>query len=110
MASDEGTTVAPYVPITTSAVLMTASKHISASCRAQNKAFLDCKRADPNPEKCVHRGLDVTRCTLSLLKELHDKCPKEMDAFAKCMDYYGNEFKLCRKQQAEFESTCPLKV
>lgn len=110
MASDDATAAPPYVPITTSAVLMMASKHLTSTCRAENKAFLDCKRADPNPEKCLDRGLNVTRCTLSLLKELHDKCPKEMDAFAKCMDYYGNEFKLCRKQQQEFENSCPLKV
>lgn len=93
-------------PVTTSAVLMSVSKHITRHCRSQNKAFLDCKRADPNPETCLHRGQDVTRCVLSLLKELHDKCPKEMDAYTKCMDYYGNEFKLCRKQQQEFEGAC----
>ncbi|KAH7285578.1 hypothetical protein KP509_33G034900 [Ceratopteris richardii] len=69
MASEEGATMTPYVPITTSAVLMTASKHITQSCRTQNKAFLDCKRADPDPEKCLVKGLDVTRCTLSLLRQ-----------------------------------------
>ncbi|KAI5075248.1 hypothetical protein GOP47_0009887 [Adiantum capillus-veneris] len=110
MASEEGAAVAPYVPVTTSAVLMSASKHLSHYCREENRAFVICKRADSDPEKCIHRGLEVTRCTLSLLKRLHEKCPKEMDAFAKCMDYYGNEFKLCRKQQQEFESACPLKV
>ncbi|KAH7295580.1 hypothetical protein KP509_27G055400 [Ceratopteris richardii] len=110
MSSEEGAAVAPYIPVTTSSVLMSANKHFAHFCRAQNKAFLDCKRADPNPEKCLHKGLDVTSCTLSVLKELHEKCPKEMDAYAKCMDYYGNEFKLCRKQQQEFENACPLKA
>jgi hypothetical protein len=53
-------------PITTSAVLMSASKHVSAKCGAQNRAFLDCKRADPNPEKCLQQGQNVTRCVISL--------------------------------------------
>eukprot|EP01018_Ginkgo_biloba_P008205 Gb_25648 [translate_table: standard] len=55
-------------PIPTSAILMAASKHIATRCRPENKAFLDCKRADPNPEKCLDKGRDVTRCVLSLFK------------------------------------------
>eukprot|EP00244_Chara_vulgaris_P014288 TRINITY_DN885_c0_g1_i1.p1 TRINITY_DN885_c0_g1~~TRINITY_DN885_c0_g1_i1.p1 ORF type:complete len:105 (-),score=19.39 TRINITY_DN885_c0_g1_i1:297-611(-) len=94
--------------LTTSAVLMSASKHISSRCGRENRAFLACKKADENPEKCLKQGEEVTRCVLSLLKELRRKCPKEMDAYAKCMDYYGSEFELCRKQQASFESSCPL--
>ncbi|GBG80830.1 hypothetical protein CBR_g31386 [Chara braunii] len=94
--------------LTTSAVLMSASKHISARCGRENRAFLACKKADENPEKCLKQGEEVTRCVLSLLKELHLKCPKEMDGYAKCMDYYGSEFELCRKQQASFENSCPL--
>jgi len=53
-------------PITTSAVLMSASKHIGSKCGAQNRAFLDCKRSDPNPEKCLQQGQNVTRCVISL--------------------------------------------
>ncbi|KAH9319257.1 hypothetical protein KI387_021026, partial [Taxus chinensis] len=53
-------------PIPTSALLMAASKHIATRCRAQNKAFLDCKRADANPEKCLEKGKDVTKCVFSL--------------------------------------------
>lgn len=53
-------------PITTSAVLMSASKHITSKCGAHNKAFLDCKRNDPNPEKCLQQGQNVTRCVISL--------------------------------------------
>ena len=53
-------------PITTSAVLISASKHISSKCGAQNRAFLDCKRNDPNPEKCLQQGQNVTRCVISL--------------------------------------------
>lgn len=42
------------------------------------------------------------------LRELNTKCPKAMEAYTKCMDYYSNEFEMCRKQQQEFEATCPL--
>jgi hypothetical protein len=42
------------------------------------------------------------------LKELHQKCPKEMDAYAGCMYYYTNEFDFCRKEQEAFEGACPI--
>ncbi|XP_076935800.1 NADH dehydrogenase [ubiquinone] 1 alpha subcomplex subunit 8-B-like [Bidens hawaiensis] len=74
-------------PVPTSAVLMSASKHIAIGCRGENVAFLKCKKEDPNPEKCLDKGRQVTRCVLSLLKDLHQKCTKEMDAYAGCMYY-----------------------
>ncbi|KAF7144912.1 hypothetical protein RHSIM_Rhsim04G0214300 [Rhododendron simsii] len=158
-------------PIPTSAVLMASAKHISTRCRAENVAFLKCKKDDPNPEKCLDKGQQVTRCVLSLsgevmvviqkdeenqpglgvggegfemphgtplpvlptsgdsklnvsaeywledvdmidrgkrLKDLHQSCTKEMDAYVGCMYYHTNEFELCRKEQKEFEKACPL--
>eukprot|EP00262_Sarcandra_glabra_P005203 TRINITY_DN16555_c1_g1_i1.p1 TRINITY_DN16555_c1_g1~~TRINITY_DN16555_c1_g1_i1.p1 ORF type:complete len:108 (+),score=6.96 TRINITY_DN16555_c1_g1_i1:299-622(+) len=95
-------------PIPTSAVLMAASKHIAVKCRSENMAFIQCKKKDPNPEKCLHKGQEVTQCVLTLLKSLHQRCNKEMDAYAGCMYYHTNEFDLCRKEQQAFESACPL--
>ncbi|XP_030465795.1 NADH dehydrogenase [ubiquinone] 1 alpha subcomplex subunit 8-B [Syzygium oleosum] len=95
-------------PIPTSAVLMASSKHIATRCRPENVAFLKCKQKDPNPEKCLEKGREVTRCVLSLLKDLHHRCTKEMDAYVGCMYYYTNEFDSCRKEQHEFEKACPL--
>ncbi|PSR92675.1 NADH dehydrogenase [ubiquinone] 1 alpha subcomplex subunit 8-B like [Actinidia chinensis var. chinensis] len=95
-------------PIPTSAVLMASAKHIATRCRAENVAFLKCKKEDPNPEKCLEKGRQVTRCVLGLLKELQQRCTKEMDAYAGCMYYYTNEFELCRKEQKEFEKACPF--
>ena len=43
------------------------------------------------------------------LKDLHQKCQKEMDDYVGCMYYYTNEFDLCRKEQEAFEKVCPLK-
>lgn len=42
------------------------------------------------------------------LRELNSKCPKAMESYTKCMDYYSNEFDMCRKEQQEFEASCPL--
>ncbi|KAI6693153.1 hypothetical protein NL676_020863 [Syzygium grande] len=74
-------------PIPTSAVLMASSKHIAARCRPENVAFLKCKQKDPNPEKCLEKGREVTRCVLSLLKDLHHRCTKEMDAYVGWSDF-----------------------
>ncbi|KAG6593937.1 NADH dehydrogenase [ubiquinone] 1 alpha subcomplex subunit 8-B, partial [Cucurbita argyrosperma subsp. sororia] len=76
-------------PIPTSAVLMSSSKHIANMCRSENVAYLQCKRKDPNPEKCLEKGQQVTRCVLSLLKDLHQRCTKEMDAYVGCMVLTG---------------------
>ncbi|GAA0167806.1 hypothetical protein Leryth_003776 [Lithospermum erythrorhizon] len=95
-------------PIPTSAVLMSASKHIATKCREENVAFLKCKKNDANPEKCLDKGQQVTRCVLSLLKDLHQTCKGEMDAYAGCMYYHTNEFEMCRKEQQAFEKACPF--
>ncbi|KAK6913829.1 CHCH protein [Dillenia turbinata] len=94
--------------IPTSAVLMASSKHIDIKCRAENIAFLKCKQKDQNPEKCLDKGHEVTRCVLTLLKSLHQRCTKEMDAYAGCMYYHTNEFEMCRKEQQAFEKACPF--
>ena len=57
-------------PIPTSAVLMAASKHIGLRCEAENLDFLRCKKKDPNPEKCLDKGQQVTRCVLGLYVSL----------------------------------------
>ncbi|KAJ9154427.1 hypothetical protein P3X46_027760 [Hevea brasiliensis] len=95
-------------PIPTSAVLTASSKHISTRCLQENVAFLKCKKKDANPEKCLDKGQEVTRCVLGLMKDLHQRCTKEMDAYVGCMYYHTNEFDLCRKEQQAFEKVCPL--
>ncbi|XP_073113391.1 NADH dehydrogenase [ubiquinone] 1 alpha subcomplex subunit 8-B isoform X1 [Elaeis guineensis] len=63
-----GTVDAAGEPIPTSAVLMAASRHIAVRCRAENMAFINCKKKDPNPEKCLDKGRAVTRCVLNLYR------------------------------------------
>ena len=53
-------------PIPTSAVLMASWKHIGTACRTENAAFINCKKKDPNPEKCLDSGREVTSCVLGL--------------------------------------------
>ncbi|TXG68318.1 hypothetical protein EZV62_003253 [Acer yangbiense] len=53
-------------PIPSLAVLTMASKHIATRCQPENIAFLKCKKKDPNPEKCLDKGHQVTRCIFGL--------------------------------------------
>lgn len=57
MASDSRTD-----PVPTSAVLLSIAKHIANKCGQQNKAFLDCKAKDRNPEACLKPGDAVIAC------------------------------------------------
>lgn len=63
-------------PIPTSAVLTASAKHIGIRCMPENMAFLNCKKNDLNPEKCLEKGRDVTRCVLGLYVSLPQFLPK----------------------------------
>lgn len=54
---------------------------------------------------CIFNDGIVGPCRL---KDLHQRCTKEMDGYVGCLYYYTNEFDLCRKEQQEFEKACPL--
>ncbi|MBA0871006.1 hypothetical protein Goshw_019961 [Gossypium schwendimanii] len=95
-------------PIPTSSVLMSSAKHIEIKCMSENVEFLKCKKKDPNPEKCLDKGRQATRCALGVLKDLYQRCKDPMEAYVGCMYYYTNEFDLCRKEQQAFEKACPL--
>ena len=53
-------------PPPTSAVLLSVAKHVSFSCKNSNKAYLDCKHKDKNPQACLDQGDAVTSCTIDL--------------------------------------------
>jgi NADH dehydrogenase (ubiquinone) 1 alpha subcomplex subunit 8 len=53
-------------PLPTSAVLMSLSKHIAVRCSKVNKAYMQCKDKDANPEKCLAEGDAVTSCVIDL--------------------------------------------
>ena len=57
---------APGGPAPTSAVLMSISKHIAVRCSKVNRAYMECKDADANPEKCLQQGDAVTGCVIDL--------------------------------------------
>ncbi|GMH45170.1 hypothetical protein BSKO_13127 [Bryopsis sp. KO-2023] len=90
-----------------SAVLMAISKHIAIRCRDQNKAFMDCKKLDRNPEKCLAEGDAVTSCAVGILKDLNQKCPEQLKTFHECMDYFSHDFRKCQTEQKAFEEMCP---
>ncbi|KAK8613060.1 hypothetical protein V6N13_104382 [Hibiscus sabdariffa] len=58
-------------PIPTSSVLMSAAKHIEIKCMSENVEFLKCKKKDPNPEKCLDKGRQATRCALGVMPICH---------------------------------------
>ncbi|GAB4818748.1 hypothetical protein N2152v2_005794 [Parachlorella kessleri] len=95
-------------PPPTSAVLMSLSKHIAVRCSKVNKAYMECKAKDSNPEKCLQEGDGVTSCVIDLLKEVNSKAPEQLKAYYECMHYYSNRFTKCRKEQKEFEEAVPV--
>ena len=93
----------------TSALLMSASKHISLQCRKVNEAYIACKdRNHGNPSACLQEGEAVTACTVAVLTELNTTCPEQLRSYCECMDYYSNRFAKCRKEQEAFETCAPL--
>ena len=95
-------------PVPTSAVLMAAWTHLATKCATQNKAFMACKKADRDPKACLAAGDEVSSCTVKVLKDLHATCGSDLNAYAKCMDWYSNDFERCRDAQKAFENTCKL--
>ena len=57
----------------TSAVVMSISKHIAIRCHDQNRAFMMCKKADRNPEKCLKEGDAVTSCVIDMCERNQSK-------------------------------------
>ena len=53
-------------PVPVSSVLLAVSRQIASTCAQQNRAFLDCKRRDKNPEVCLKEGDEVTSCVINL--------------------------------------------
>ncbi|CAK9329031.1 unnamed protein product [Citrullus colocynthis] len=97
-------------PIPTSAVVMSSSKHIANKCRSENVAvaYPPLQTQGFQLGEMLNKGHQVTRCVLSLVKDLHQRCTKEPDAHVGCMYYHTNEFDLYRKEQEVFEKACPL--
>ncbi|KAK9828542.1 hypothetical protein WJX72_000660 [[Myrmecia] bisecta] len=90
-------------PPPTSAVLFAISKLIATRCGKQNRAFVECKAKDANPEACLQAGDAVTDCVVALLKDVNKKAPEELKTYYSCLDYYSNNFSKCRAEQEAFE-------
>eukprot|EP00884_Botryococcus_braunii_P003281 jgi/Botrbrau1/12954/Bobra.154_2s0014.1 len=90
-----------------SAVLTSVANHIPFRCSKENKAFVECKKKDKNPQTCLAEGERLTHCVIDLLKEAREKAPEELKKYTHCLDYYSNKFTKCRKEQKEFEAAFP---
>ena len=70
-------------PVPVSSVLLAVSRQIASACAAQNRAFLDCKRRDRNPEACLKEGDEVTGCVIDLcVSPLINLCSQLLRPFA----------------------------
>mmetsp|Transcript_63165 Transcript_63165/g.149677 ORF Transcript_63165/g.149677 Transcript_63165/m.149677 type:complete len:102 (+) Transcript_63165:11-316(+) len=90
------------------AVLLAAHRHIAKACLQQNKDFVQCKREDPDPHRCLKQGAAVTSCVARVLGKLSQACPDDLDNYAKCLDKQDHRFDKCRKEQAALEAACPV--
>lgn len=91
-----------------SSVLFAVRKQLQRTCASKTAAFLACKKADQDPEKCLREGAAMTGCLVDVLKDLKSKCGDELNGYAACLDYRSNNFEKCRKEQEAFEKKCSL--
>eukprot|EP00871_Galdieria_phlegrea_P005521 jgi/Galph1/5970/GphlegSOOS_G4614.1 len=94
-------------PLATSSVLYAAAKEIGRRCSKENRAFLECKNKEENPEECLKEGENVTNCVLQLLKEFNATCPKEFEEYSACLDRQSSQlylFDRCRKFERQLVS------
>eukprot|EP00515_Schizochytrium_aggregatum_P011323 CAMPEP_0202092788 /NCGR_PEP_ID=MMETSP0964-20121228/48215_1 /ASSEMBLY_ACC=CAM_ASM_000500 /TAXON_ID=4773 /ORGANISM="Schizochytrium aggregatum, Strain ATCC28209" /LENGTH=101 /DNA_ID=CAMNT_0048661033 /DNA_START=414 /DNA_END=719 /DNA_ORIENTATION=+ len=90
-------------PSTSSNALLCAAPIIADECMAVNRAFVECKQGDPNPNKCLGEGEKVTACVLKTLRTAEEKCGPSFTGFQKCLHNRSRQFADCVEQQAAFE-------
>lgn len=50
----------------TSAILTAASFFIGQQCKQQNDEFMKCKKDLADPEKCLAKGIQVSKCVKNM--------------------------------------------
>lgn len=64
-----------------------------------------CKAADANPIACVAQGKAVTRCAVSVLRQIHDgPCAGAFRTYVAALEKRNLEFKSCRAEEHLFMS------
>eukprot|EP01024_Parvocaulis_polyphysoides_P058762 TRINITY_DN63358_c0_g1_i1.p1 TRINITY_DN63358_c0_g1~~TRINITY_DN63358_c0_g1_i1.p1 ORF type:complete len:150 (-),score=12.36 TRINITY_DN63358_c0_g1_i1:53-502(-) len=94
----------PFV-LPTSSIFYVVNKHMAIICRDSHKSYKDCKKQ--GNEQCSESGKEVVDCMVDVIQDLRDKCKKEFQEYADCMDYFDNNFVKCAREQKAFEKICP---
>ena len=89
---------------TTSEVLLAAYTFIGVSCKAQNVAFLECKKADRNPEACLGPGEAVATCVQGVIKALDSKTHREFANYQRCLLANDNRPQKCRETESALKA------
>lgn len=87
----------------TSAPLLSAAYFIGAKCKPYNDDFMLCKDENNGGTlECLKEGRRVTRCAVSVLKELNKHCFDEFKLHYECLEQENHNLGGCRATEAIF--------
>lgn len=84
----------------TSAPLLSASFFIGDRCKPYNDDFMLCKDEHNGGEiDCLKEGRRVTRCAISVLKDINKHCFDEFKLHYECLEQNNQYFSRCRASE-----------
>ncbi|CAX39773.1 NADH dehydrogenase [ubiquinone] 1 alpha subcomplex subunit, putative [Candida dubliniensis CD36] len=84
----------------TSAPLLSASYYIGDKCKPFNDDFLLCKQEhNGGTLECMKEGRRVTRCAISVLKDINKYCFDEFKLHYECLEQNNQYFNRCRSSE-----------
>lgn len=87
----------------TSAPLLSASFFIGAKCKPFNDDFMMCKdENNGGTVECLKEGRRVTRCAVSVLKDINKYCLDEFKLHYECLEQENHRLGSCRSAEKVF--------
>lgn len=87
----------------TSAPLLSAAYFIGAKCKPYNDDFMLCKdEKNGGTVECLKEGRRVTRCAVSVLKDLNKYCFDEFKLHYECLEQENHRLGSCRASEKIF--------
>jgi NADH dehydrogenase (ubiquinone) 1 alpha subcomplex subunit 8 len=87
----------------TSAPLLSASYFIGAKCKPYNDDFMMCKAENNGGTlECLKEGRRVTRCAISVLKDINAHCFDEFKLHYECLEQENHRTGHCRASENVF--------
>lgn len=85
----------------TSAPLLSASYFIGAKCKPYNDDYMLCKdENNGGTMECLKEGRRVTRCAISVLKDINKYCFDEFKLHYECLEQENHRLGNCRSSEA----------